>query len=174
METETIGLSELDGLSVRTLNALNRGGYETVDELRGIKAAMLMDLPNFGRRGFAELERELEAYGITFVEPVLTVRALVDALRHGPLNDTSCAHQVGFPKGEVKTALAILVENGVADRVGTNGATIYRLNPFFLRFCVRRPGGMTVQRREWEERSGRASGLLRQSQSGGERRGSCG
>lgn len=135
MTTETsINLFELNGLSMRTLNVLNRYGYKTVADLEGVKPDTLLGLPGIGKRGMAELERELEPYGISFPEPILTVKALIDALRYGQRSAISIAHLVGYPVSKVTDALAILEEFGVVSHT-FDGAAVFRLNPWFLRAC---------------------------------------
>lgn len=68
-ESRAIGLDELysEGeLSVRSYNALIRGGYKTLGDVAGESGTNIMNLRNMGVRSFDEVESVLREHGLDF------------------------------------------------------------------------------------------------------------
>ena len=61
-------ISLLECLSVRTINALHRAGYNTLNDLENLTRKDILKIRNLGSVSLHELEQVMKAYGFKFKE----------------------------------------------------------------------------------------------------------
>lgn len=72
MDTFELGIEELD-FSVRTYNALKRGGIHTVTELKKMSKEEVVDLPNVGKKTLEEIQNKLRELKLSDEEGVNSI-----------------------------------------------------------------------------------------------------
>jgi DNA-binding GntR family transcriptional regulator len=106
------------------------------------------------------------------VDPVSTVDRVVDELRRAlfdgeldpgtPLREVALAESLGVARSTVREALAMLVAEGLADRVPNKGTAVHELSPGEIRdVCRARAVLETAGLRRWAEASDEARDAVR-------------
>jgi len=106
------------------------------------------------------------------VDPVSTVDRVVDELRRAlfdgeldpgtPLREVALAESLGVARSTVREALAMLVAEGLADRVPNKGTAVHELSPEEIRdVCRARAVLETAGLRRWAEASDPARDAVR-------------
>jgi DNA-binding GntR family transcriptional regulator len=114
------------------------------------------------------------------VDPVSTVDRVVDELRRAlfdgeldpgtPLREVALAESLGVARSTVREALAMLVAEGLADRVPNKGTAVHELSPAEIRdVCRARAVLETAGLRRWTEASDRGRDAVRSALSEFER-----
>jgi DNA-binding GntR family transcriptional regulator len=113
-----------------------------------------------------------QAFAHLQIDPVSTVDRVADELRRAlfegeldpgtPLREVALAESLGVARSTVREALAVLVAEGLADRVPNKGTAVHELSPDELRDVCRARAVLEIAGvRRWEDASDDARDAVR-------------